>query len=166
MAKTAVLEAPADPAAERGAVIGRVLARAYPDTVRTYPDGRGGEITQRIPREGRRAPQDTGEWVDDRIVATFGGRAARHPGEACALEVLEAVRSGDPRAVRAAVRTAARGLDEWTRHLVFGVLTQWHATAPPFAQPLAQAAVDEARSLGWERRPAARQRRAKERAVA
>lgn len=162
MAKTAV--AVPDPVQARRAVIERVLARQKPPEARYALDPKTGQTIRadmRVTGDGERlAPADLGEWADDRTLACFGGRTGLRAAEAAAFGILGAMRSGDPDAVRAAVRAAGHGLDEWQPHnLLYPLLQTWQGKAPGFALPVASAATAEARRLGWDQRPKRRRQR-------
>jgi hypothetical protein len=149
---------PADPVADRIAVLERVRARKAPDQVRSYPNMNGGEpLISRTPVEGRLAPVNLEQWCDDREVGAFGGRRL-NDGEAAAHAILTSMRTGDVKAVREATGRAGEGLDVTTRYLLTGVLADWRTRAPSFAVDVAGAAVAEARRLGWEKRPSRRKR--------
>ncbi len=144
-----------DPVTARVAVLERVKARRPADQVRTYPNLDGGEpMVTRIPAGTDRLPaRDLQQWVDDRVVACFGGRVRLNPAEECAHQILESFRTGDQDTVRKAVRTAGDGLDSHLRFLVAGVLEGWRSGAPAFALDVAIAANGEARRLGWDKPP-------------
>lgn len=160
MRKTAPAS-PADPTAARVAVLERVKARRPEGKTRTYPNVDGGPpAILRIPADSDRLPpNDLQQWIDDRVVACFGGRVRLNDGEQCAFTILESMRGGDAKAVRETVKRAGEGLDGQVRYLVAGVLATWRGGAPTFALDVVIAALGEARRLGWDR-PPRRQNRA------
>jgi hypothetical protein len=159
--KTAVAEPPADPAAERRAVINRVLARRPQPGVRSYPAVDGGEPLKVVtPANGdRTAPGNLQEWIDDRELANFGGRTKLCAAEQASFNILTSFRSGDLGTVRTAVTEAGRSVDDWTRNMVLAVLEEWRGKAPGFALDIANAATGTARQLGWDVQPRRRRRR-------
>jgi hypothetical protein len=162
MAKTPAVTA-VDPAADRKAVIDRVLARGPVPKVRHYLDENTGEqrisVTRVAGGSERTPPADLGEWCDDRVVACFGGRTGLNAGEQAAFEIVEACRTGDAAAVAAVARAAGRYLNALQAHQLFPVLEHWRGTAPPFALEVTSAALGEARRLGWDQRPTNKQLR-------
>lgn len=161
--KTAVLDPPADPVAQRRAVIGRVLDRRAPERTRSYANVDGGPpATIRIPADTAvTPPASLGQWCDDRTMAAFGSRTRLNPAEQAAHSILESMRTADPRVVRDAVGTAGKGLDGHLKYLVAGVLADWRGKAISPALDVASAAALEARKLGWDVQPR-RQRRGPE----
>lgn len=159
MAKTATATV-SGPVAARVAVLERVKARRPPDKVRTYPNLDGGEpFVSRVPAAADRLPPRTlQDWIDDRVIGAFGGRTGLNPGEQAVFTILEAMRSGDSRAVQGTVKTAGAGLDDRLRHLVCQQLESWRSAAPGFALDMAIAATGEARRHGWDRPPRRRSR--------
>jgi hypothetical protein len=161
MARTATVRME-DPVASRVAVLSRVKARRPPDKVRSYPSTTGDEpLVSRTPSETDRLPPRTlADWVDDRTVATFGGRTKLNAAEQCAFEILEAFRSADQAAVRKAVQAAGKGIDSQLQHLVYALLETWRGGAPGYALDVTIAATGEARRLGWDVQPRRRRRAA------
>jgi hypothetical protein len=167
MAKTATVTME-DPAEARIAVLERVRARRPPDTVHTYPGPDGSVLTSRSPAGADRlAPADLGQWCDDRVLATFGGRTRLNPGEQAAFEILEACRSGEPVTVAAAVRAAGeRTGDGMTRVALYRLLEEWKSKAPVYAYEVMAAAAGEARRLDWDVLPRRARRRLAESGMA
>lgn len=158
MARTATATVKAaDPAAERRAVLDRILARTRPPKVTFRMDPQTGEKMQDVARVAgdseRVPPRDLGEWADDRVAACFGGRLRLNPAEQAAYGILQAMRSGDAAAVAEAVRTAGGGLDVLQQHAVWPLLDEWRSRAPAFALGVTSAAAAEARLQGWDVRP-------------
>ncbi len=144
-----------DPVAARVAVLERVRSRRPPDQERVYPslDGRPPLVTRTPPQVEVPPPADLGQWVDDRILAAFGGRTTLNAGSQCALAIIESCRSGDPAAVRRTAAAAGRDLPADARNLVYQLLEAWRGGAPGFAMDVSLAALTEARRLGWDQRP-------------
>lgn len=144
-----------DPVTARVAVLDRVKARRPADEIRQYPsvDGSAPLVNRTPAGTDRLPPRDLAEWVDDRVINTFGGRTRLAPAEECASQILESFRSGDQEAVRKAVKAAGDGLDAHLRFLVSGVLESWRGGAPGYAVTVVGAAVSEARRLGWDKPP-------------
>jgi hypothetical protein len=67
--------------------------------------------------------------------------------------IAESMRGGDAAELRNAVR-GCRGLDVRESHAVWRALTEMAEKAPGFAHAATHAALEEARGLGWNKRPA------------
>lgn len=163
MAKAAAAVKTADPAQERREVVARVLARRPPDTLLHYPNPAYPDkpfIVRKQPEEDRLPPVTIGEWVDDRIIGCFGSQAVLNEGQAAAFAVLEAMRTGDPATVRAAVGRVGRDLDDQLRWLVYGTIGEWRGKAISPAMAVTDAALSEAARLGWNVPPRLQRRRA------
>lgn len=160
MPKTATATRPpaADAVQVRRELIGRVRARIPGPVYRTAVGAGllGTDMRVEVRPQGTAAvaPEDLSEWVDDRIAGALGSRMVRSAAEVAYLEINEAARTGDPAAVRRAVRDAHQRLTAHDAHrALYPTLEAWYGRAPGFAHPVARAAVEEARRAGWDKRP-------------
>ena len=155
-------EAPGGLAARRE-LMARIAARLPQGKYRTAPGAGlfGADLRVYIPPSsfGPRAPQDVGEFVDDRVAAVLGSRTGLNPAEFAWATIAESCRAGDPKRVRAAVREAAKALtDQDTQHRVYMALTEMAVKAPVSAAEVTRAAVAEAEARGWHKPPRRRRR--------
>ena len=147
----------------RRELMARITARRPEGRYRTAPGAGmfGADLKVFIPPPSPvpRAPENLGEFIDDRVAGALGSRTGLNPCEFAWALVAEACRAGDLKKARAAVREAARGLHGRDgQHRVWRALEEMRGKAPGFAMEVTSAAAAEARALGWDTPPRRRRR--------